>query len=78
MNKNNLADFISRNLYFISGLAGHFDSEGAARLSLAANAERTLLIHFGTAAYTDMGTRLRAVQEAREIFPNLKIGRAHV
>ena len=33
-----------------------------------------LLIHFGAAAYTDMGTRLRAVQEAREIFPNLITG----
>ncbi len=57
-----------------TGPAGHLDPEGAARLSLAANAERTLLIHFGAAAYMDMGSRSRAVQDARKIFPNLITG----
>lgn len=57
-----------------TGASGHLDPEGAARLSLEANAKRTLLIHFGASAYTDAGMRAAAVDDARAVFPNLIMG----
>lgn len=57
-----------------TGPAGHLDPKGAARLSKEANVKRTLLIHFGASAYTEVGMRATAVEDARAIFPNLITG----
>lgn len=57
-----------------TGSAGHLDPEGAAELAVRARAKKALLIHFGASGYTDLPVRLKAVGEARGVFPNLIAG----
>lgn len=57
-----------------SGKAPHMEPAICAQLAVEAGVGKMVLTHFGAGAYTSIAQRMKAVDSARSIFPNLITG----
>lgn len=58
----------------VSGKAPHMEPSICAQLAVEAGVGKMVLTHFGAGAYTSIAQRMKAVDQARSIFPNLITG----